>query len=288
MLAAAIGGAGAALIATLARPLGVQAAPTAVMTETANTATALTSLTNTTLDGSAFQADVVGTGTAIKGTGSVGVGVAGAATTGAGVLGTSASGGGVVGTTQTTDHAGVAGTAGDTTDSSLAADIDLDTGIYGYADQTFVSSGVWGESIDGVGVAATGALGMLALGFDGTYSEASGGTGVHAHAGGGVVPTPPTNSALFASVGTTSQIGLEARGRVRFPNRSGRVTIGAGKASVAVSVSGMTSSNIVFAVLNSSGSSRWVRTVIPATGKITIYLNAAVSSSSSIAWLVLG
>ena len=47
-------------------------------------------------------------------------------------------------------------------------------------------------------------------------------------------------------------------------------------------------SYFAFAVLNSSRSGIYVRAVVPAAGKITIYLNKAVSSSTYVSWLVLG
>lgn len=289
IIAAALGGLGGLIAAAVARPLPVQAVdPNDVALNTANPSTALTSVTQGTADTGAFAGIGNGSGFGLSGTSSAGEGVAGESTTGPGVAGESDSGAGVAGHAVTTDRAGVVGTAGDLTDSSLAADLDLDSGVYGYADQTFVSSGVWGESIDGVGTVGTGALGALALGFDGTYSEAFGGTAVHAHAGGGTPPTPPVNVALFGSVGSTGQIGLEARGRVRFPNRSGRATIGSGKSSVTVNVAGVSPLNIVIAVLNSGGGGRFVRTAIPYTGKIVIYLNAAATTTTSVGWLVLG
>ena len=116
----------------------------------------------------------------------------------------------------------------------------------------------------------------------------SGATGAHAHAGGGTVPTAPANTALFASVGSTSQVGLEARGRVKFPNRSGRAPIGTGKSSIAISVSGVTSSNFAIATVGSNRSGRYVRAVVCSTGKVTIYLNTTVTSATYVSWLVLG
>jgi hypothetical protein len=299
ILAAALAGIGGAVAATITRPLPVKAVdPNDVEMNVTNNSTAHTILQQTTANTSAFSGFATGSGNGVAGgsTSGIGVwgisgsgsGVVGDTDSGSGVAGDSGSGAGVLGTTATTDRAGVIGTAGTITDSSLAADVDLDSGVYGYADQTFISSGVWGESTDGVGVAASGALGLIAQGFDGMYAEAIGGTALHAHTGGGVVPTPPTNAALFASVGTASQIGLEARGRIRFPHRSGRATIAKGKSSVTVTVTGVTSSNIVIAVLNSSGGGRFVRTAIPYTGKIVIYLNAAATGTTSVGWLVLG
>ena len=73
-----------------------------------------------------------------------------------------------------------------------------------------------------------------------------------------------------------------------FPNRSGRLTFSAGQSSKAVTVSGVTASNYAFAVLNASRAGVYVRAVVPATNKITIYLNKAVTATTSVAWQVLG
>jgi hypothetical protein len=75
-----------------------------------------------------------------------------------------------------------------------------------------------------LGVFALGSLGAFIEGQDGAFVVSdSNGTGLQAHVGiGSSAPIPPANTALFASVSATSQVGLEARGRVRFPNRSGR------------------------------------------------------------------
>ena len=174
-------------------------------------ATAITTITQGTADTGAFKAIGAGTGRA----------------RGRLHLGT-----GVLGTTAAVDIAGVVGTAGDTTGSDLAGGFDLNTGVYGFPNADDISSGLYGESVAGWGVYGYGAVGVggegsvggdFAGSFAGLFAFGDvGATGAHAHAGGGNVPTPPANTALFASVGSTSQVGLEARGRVRFPNRSGR------------------------------------------------------------------
>jgi hypothetical protein len=64
--------------------------------------------------------------------------------------------------------------------------------------------------------------------------------------------------------------------------------IGAGKSSVAVAVTGVSTGNMATAMLNANRSGRWVRAVVCSAGKITIYLNTTVTSSTYVAWLVLG
>jgi hypothetical protein len=114
------------------------------------------------------------------------------------------------------------------------------------------------------------------------------GTAVHAHAGTAAAPAPVPNVALLGTVSAKSQIGVYARGRAVLPDRSGRVTIAKGKASKTVSVANMTASNAAYAVINTNRSGLYVRAVVPATGKITIYLNKAATGTTSVAWLVLG
>ena len=114
------------------------------------------------------------------------------------------------------------------------------------------------------------------------------GTAVHAHSG---VGTPNPEVELVALRGTVSgptEIGLQAYGRVQLQNRSGRVTFSAGQASRSVTVAGMTSANAAYAVLNTSRPGVYVRAVVPAAGKLTIYLNTKVTATTSVAWLVLG
>ena len=49
----------------------------------------------------------------------------------------------------------------------------------------------------------------------------------------------------------------------------------------------MTTSSKVFAVLATAESGRWVRAVVPAAGKFTVYLNTTLASRATVAWFVL-
>ena len=182
------------------------------------------------------------------------------------------------------------GLAGDASASSYATgNFDLDAGVYGYSgNNAGASSGVFGEGP--VGVWAVGDYGAYAQGATvGLYAEAyPGGTAIHAHAGSAAIPAPVTNTALYATVSSSTNVGLRASGRIVFPNRSGRVLVSAGASSKAVTVAGMTSSHLAFAVVNANRSGVYVRAVVPATGKITIYLSKAPTASTYVSWLVLG
>ena len=148
------------------------------------------------------------------------------------------------------------------------------TGVFGYAPagdgvNTF-GSGVWGDS-PYTGVYGSG-------GDWGVYGY--GGVGVQGEAAG-------TGGVALYGYASTSQFGLVAQGKVRFTNRAGRVAVSSGKSSVAITVPGATSTSRAFAVFASSESGRWVRAVVPATGKITVYFNTTLSSSATVSWFLL-
>lgn len=146
------------------------------------------------------------------------------------------------------------------------------TGAFGYSpthpNPDFVAVGTWGDSPD------WGVFG-------------SGGVGVYGYGGIGVIgeSTEPSLPGIIAYGASTSSPALEVQGKVKF-NRAGRKTIGAGKSTLVVTMAGVTSTSKVLAVLNSNRSSRYVRAVVPATGKFTIYLNSSVSSSTYVAYFV--
>ena len=146
------------------------------------------------------------------------------------------------------------------------------TGVYGYSAADPVNglgTGVWGDSPD-FGVYGSGYFGVYGSGVVGVtgQAETTSGPGVRA-------------------MGTTSSsLALQVIGKVSF-NRAGRKTISAGKSSLVVSMAGVTSTSKVLAVLNSNRSGRYVRAVVPSTGKFTIYLNSSVSSSTYVAYFVI-
>jgi hypothetical protein len=288
LLAAAVGGAAAVATDKLLRPDVTSAVETPVNLDTDNPSAALTSITQGTVDIGAFKATANGAGTGLEGV----------STTGAGVIGATGPDG----------LPAVVALQGDTTgsqwDSAHMPGIDpvLPFGAYGFSNVSIGGIGVMGESGSGTGLFGfgydNGSAGVVAIGNIGAWIEGSTGAfivsdanlnGLQVHVGiGSTAPLPPANTAIFASVSSNTQVGLEARGRIRFPNRSGRALIGAGKSSVVVYVSGMTTSNFAIATLNSSRTGRWVRAVVCATGRIAIYLNTTVASSTYVAWLVLG
>ena len=152
------------------------------------------------------------------------------------------------------------------------------TGVYGWAesagsDPDHIGSGVWGDSND-IGVVGTGGIGVEGDGFYGVLAAAA--------------SSDPAAAGLLALGFDTSgnYTALDVRGKAKF-SRSGRATIGAGKSSIKVTLAGVAWGSLVFAVLRSNRSGRYVRAVVPTTGSFTIYLNTTVSSSTYVVWFVL-
>lgn len=255
VLAAAAGSAAALAVSTI-RPGSVAAVAANMQTETDNATSAPTGVTNSADDH--LQA-LFGH----------------AATDGNGVEGTSVKGHGARGISSDTSdpatnvsNAGVVGVAGSL--QSIPSNIAL-TGVFGFADasptQGFVGAGVWGDSPD-IGVIGSGSVGVLGFAPVGVVGETdtSGGIGV------------------VAANDVADALALRVIGRAEF-TRSGRTTIAAGKASKAVTLAGCTSSTLVIANLAASRTGRWVRAVVPASGKFTIYLNTSVGSNTAVAWI---
>jgi hypothetical protein len=254
ILAAAAGGA-AALAASAIGPASVAAVASPMLTETDNAATLPTGVSNSTADSQAFFGHATGEGNGVEGT----------SVTGHGARGISSD----TSDPQTnTSIAGVVGVAGSL--GSIPANISP-VGVFGYSDpgpaEGPLGAGVWGVS-DDLGVAGDGSIGVVGQGFWGTlgYSEEPSGIGV------------------VASAGDPTVRALRVEGRAEF-TRSGRTSISAGHSTKAVTLAGCTSSTIVFAVLAANRSGRYVRAVVPASGKFTIYLNSTVSSSTLVAWI---
>lgn len=148
------------------------------------------------------------------------------------------------------------------------------TGVFGsspsHPNPDFIGTGVWGDSPD-VGVYGSGGSGVIGfggVGVEGDANDLAGSVGV------------------WAWAPTTAQTALKVTGKVSL-SRSGRKAMSSGKSSLVVTLSGVTTSSKVFAVLASSESGRYVRAVVPASGKFTVYLNTTLSSSATVAWFVL-
>jgi hypothetical protein len=138
---------------------------------------------------------------------------------------------------------------------------DEGTGVRG--DVFGVGTGVYGEAGDGVGVHGFSNY------FAGVHGQSAEGIGVHAEASAGNA--------------------LHVTGRAHF-SRSGKATVTAGHLSVTVTVhGGLAGTPLCFANLRSYRAGVAVAAVrpnYPTAGKMRIYLTKAVSSSTSVAWIV--
>jgi hypothetical protein len=282
-LLAAAAAAGGALVASAALPMAALAHdPEDVQKEFPNATAATTSITNSTADIAAFAATAAGTGAGVLGTSTSGNGVAGTSTSGTGVLGQSTSGSGLVGSSSS--NSGAVGTStssagvfawsvsapGGTIDSTTLSH----TGVYGFSPAgdhvTSIGTGVWGDS-DDIGVYGSGTWGVNGYGAVGVEGDAN---------------SQPGSVGVWAYAPTTAQYALVVQGKASF-SRSGRVSMSSGKSSKAVTLAGTTATSKVFAVLATSESGRYVRAVVPASGKFTIYLNTTLTSSAVVSWFVL-
>jgi hypothetical protein len=269
ILAAAAGGAAALAAGALAKPLPVDAASSALMTEVDNPTTLETSVTATLSAGTgdelvvAFESNV----------NAAFVGVRGYSPDGRGVLGDS-------------DHGhGIAGRLGDTGPNIGYPPAGV-LGVSAVGD----SSGVYAEGV--VGVDAFGQIGVLGLGGTGVVGIGDGlgppglyGTGVYGHAGASATPVPPTNVGVYAR-GDGSATALRVQGKAVF-SRSGRTYVAANRSYRVVTLAGVTSASLVLVTLQSRRTGVYVVAAVPAAGKFTVYLNKAVTATTYFAYMVL-
>ena len=143
--------------------------------------------------------------------------------------------------------------------------------------------GVRGDTDAGVGVHGS-ALGA-GTGVRGVASET--GTGVYG-IGGTAVLGDGGATGIGLQGASVSGYGLHVTGKVKLANRSGRLPVAQGKTSITKSVSGVTSSNIVIAVLQTAETGTWVRAAVAGAGRFTVYFNKALPSSSVVGWIILG
>jgi hypothetical protein len=262
VLGAAIGGA-AAVAATSIRPLAANAVEPPVLLGVANTATTPTSVENT------DPGEVSLAGTSASGTGIKGVSTDSTEST----------------FPDNSYRTGVYGTVGDTSLASVNTD---ETGTYGYSDVSFGSAGVWGESVQGIGVVGSGDWAVYGLaGSAGVVGDAtSAGVGVVGFSGDTQLPALPAGVGVFAAAGSTTQTALQVSGKVKF-SRSGRVSSTSTATYKKVTMSGVTSSSYVIATLQTSVTGCYVRAVVPTTGSFTIYLSKAPGKAVYIGYMVI-
>jgi hypothetical protein len=302
LLAAALGGLGGLVVAKLGRPDSVAAADGGnALLGTANTSTTETSFENTDAgdtslgaihtDGTAIRGDVTGGTAILAGANGSGTGVSASSTSGTGVNAVSGSGFAVSAGSNTSSgvwgssnddtpstfaagsyRSGVVGSAGDQGIPGQAGGISSNTdevGVYGFSDISSASTGVWGDSWQGVGVLGTGDYGL----------EGSGRYGVVAY--GDV-------AALYGAANSPAAYALYTSGKIRFANRSGKTAITSGHVYKDVAISGMTTSSVVIASLVTHRTGYTVESVVSYAGKFRLYLNKTATSTIYFSFLVIG
>ncbi|MEI7745440.1 MAG: hypothetical protein WCK58_17015, partial [Chloroflexota bacterium] len=169
-------------------------------------------------------------------------------------------------------YGGAYGVWGDSSGVAVFGHSGIKTGVLGFAGLidmgvpppvAAAKSGVYGYSV--LDATANGVLGRSTVG-KGVRGEATTGIG--------------------GSFAATTGFALDVTGKARF-SRSKKASIAAGKASLTVSLSGVTTASLIIAVLQTNRAGSYVQAAVPATGSFTIHLNKAVTAATSVAYLVL-
>jgi hypothetical protein len=265
ILVAALGGLGGLLAGRLGNPESARAIDGGpALIGTANTGTTVTSFENTDAgetslkglhasDGKGVEASVGGTGYGLYATAT--------ATGGRGAYVSSLDATGVwAASTDTTPslfplgsyRSAVVGTVGDTTDAAANTD---ETAVYGFSDVSFNAVGVWGDTVQGIGVAGTGDWGLFGSG----------------------------NVAVRA----IGPIALYTTGKLVFAGRGGHARIAAGRYYLDVAISGMTSAADVIATLRTRKTGYFIAAVVSYNGFFRMFLNKTATTSMYFNFLVL-
>ena len=143
--------------------------------------------------------------------------------------------------------------------------------MHGVSDNS-LGNGVLGENFSGggAGVAGASGTGVAVLG------DSPNGTGVSGESANGT------------GVSATGQTALRVAGPAVF-DRSGRLTISAGKASATQTGIFLTAASLVLATVQQNLSGVYVRAAVPnvAGDSFTVYLSKAPSVSAKVAWFVV-
>jgi hypothetical protein len=161
-------------------------------------------------------------------------------------------------------------------------------GVYGYGEASG-TVGVLGEAVNdlGAGVVGFGPWGVYGTGGVGVAGDVgTGATGVYGFVGDGAAPVPTANVAVEARAETSSLFALNVIGRASF-SRSGRITVVAGRSSVTINMSRISSSSLIIAVPQTYQPGVWLIAATPGTNLFTVRLNKAVTSNFVVAFLVL-
>lgn len=209
-----------------------------------------------------------------------GIGVYGASTGGPGVLGYSYSGYGVEGST----HGGLGVYGNQVSTTSPNAAVDATSASNGKEATAFSATlSPTTAGFDSAAVRATN-NGTNANGYAVIGRHLGSGVGVAgiSVSGTAVIGASPSGVGVHAAAGG-SGTALKVSGKNTF-SRSGAVSIAAPSSSATFSYAGLTSATTVLATVQGTPGAVWVESarVDVASGKITIYLNAAPAGAASV------
>ena len=272
VLGAAIGGAAALAATTVTRPTGVQAADgDTALIGAVNEGTAVTVFENQDAAATSLEGRHAGAGTGVSGTSFTGPGVEARATQMDPLA---------MGSNTTALWAVTGSAAGVATNTS-------ETGVYGYADTSGGSAGVWGDTHNGTGVFGSGSVGVYGLGNYGVIGDVGPtGVGVYGWTGEAYAPAPPMGVGVYARAETSSQVALQVAGKVKL-SRSGRTSIGSTATTKTISMAGVTTSSYIVATMQTNVSGVYVRAVVPASGSFKIYLSKAAGKTVVVGYVVI-
>jgi hypothetical protein len=278
-MAGGAGALGAVAVASLARAAPAAAANgDAIVMGQGNQSTSNTFINDSSGD-TTFSALATSSGTALEGDAVDGAGVAGSSQAGIGVSGVSASSAAHASAvyseiTQTSPGAFSAAVRGQ--NDGTGGD-----GIGVYGSQAGSGWGVYGTSVSGIGVNATGGSGIGVSGSGATGVSGVGTTGVH-----GIANSSAGMGVLAEN--TAGGQALKVNGVAAF-SRSGVATVLTGHSTVSKSLP-LSSASFVLATIqgNVTGLNiQGVTIVTGSPGSFTIHLNKAVAASTKAAWFVV-
>jgi len=184
-------------------------------------------------------------------------------------------------TNSTTATIGIAvrgtGSGGTGTATGVYGDSTSGTGVVGTSTS---GNGVYASSNSGPAVYATSGSGI------GVNGNSSSNTGVSGVSGTGAGVTGASTSGVGVRAASTTGNALVVSGKTVF-SRSGAGTVGKGSATKVMNISGVTSSSLVVATLQTAATGMYITSVVPAAGKFTVHLNKAAPANLKFAWFII-
>ena len=279
LMAGGAGALGAVAVASLARAAPAAASNgQAIIMGQGNQSTSNTFINDSSGD-TTFAALATSSGTALEGDAVDGTGVAGSSDTGIGVSGVSGS-----------SAANASAVRGEITSTSPGAffaavrgqnDGTSGNGIGVNGSQAGAGWGVYGTSVSGIGVNASGGSGVGVAGSGATGVYAVGTTGVH-----GIANSSAGMGVLAEN--TAGGQALKVNGVAAFA-RSGVATVSTGHSAVSMSLP-LSSASFVLATIQANVTGLNVQGVTIVTGSpgsFTIHLNKTVAAKTKVAWFVV-